>query len=450
MNVALGAAGGFVLGVLAALALAALRGRAASGAEIEHRFGVRVLAELHAGRSTKARQERAVRIERFANALGPQGHPRPFVVAVTSPQRTISAGLVASVLAERRAQQGERTLLLAADLRGARPTDGRRGVADLLVGPTPPAIADVVQSAGGGLWAVPAGVGTGDPFAAFTAERTRALVARAASESAVVVLSAPPLLEASEAQTICGVARRAVLVVDPRNTKLSEVGEAIELLKRSGAALLGVVVIGRQAARTPEVAGSALDAFDVGQPWPVAGPAGPPSDPNPALVRSGPARPGPVGAEQGSSAPVEAAEHQDRPGEEPELPTIAQMIVAPMTAPANGAAAIDKKVDAAQPDDAPADRFSAALSAVSSNGSSTVRPATTTPTDEPVDPPASEDTTTRPPVLPAILPLPAGSDGPPASGAGVMSPTVEMAVVPPGPSSAKANGFVKPNRPRRG
>jgi Mrp family chromosome partitioning ATPase len=385
-NVALGGAGGLVLGVLAALALAALRGRAASGAEIEQRFGVRVLAELRPGRSAKARQDRAVRIERFANALGPQGHPRPFVVAVTSPQRIAATARVAHVLAERRAQQGERAIVLSADLREPQVADPRPGVADLLMEPGRFDLDGVATSAGGRLRVVPPGIGTGDPFAEFSADRTRVLVARTAAGADVVTVVAPPLMEASEAQTICGVARKVVLVVDPRATTMSEVKESMDLLARTGAALLGVVVVDHRAAISPELAGEHPGAEPgAGQPTPAD----------------------PVAVAEPSASQERAPSTADA-----EPPTLAQPVVRPVDA---------------------------------RTGTGT-RPAR----DAEQAASSAEVTAKVPPVVPAARLGKDVSEPVRAPGAEVMSPTVEMAVVPPAPSSPRVNGSAKSDpKPRR-
>ncbi|SEC17577.1 hypothetical protein [Rhodococcus koreensis] len=252
-NAVLGLFGGLILGCVAALALDAVSKRLTTADDVRAKAGVDTLVEVPRGGKPRAEQRREAQFRRLANIVGLADLPRPATVVVTAPRRTEGVAQVARAIAEHRAIQGERSLILRADLHGserATNTDEVPGVADFLAEATPPAIAGFIQEAvPGEMPEMPSGTGNGDPYALFTRERFGNLLQHAHSIADMVVVEAPPITEAAEAQVICAAADAVVLVVERRRTRVPETVEACRLLGQVESRLLGAVIIDPRCAR---------------------------------------------------------------------------------------------------------------------------------------------------------------------------------------------------------
>ncbi|OUS92456.1 hypothetical protein [Rhodococcus sp. NCIMB 12038] len=267
-NVLLGLFGGLILGCVAALALDAVSKRLRTADDLRGKVGVETLVEVPRGGKPRAERGREEQFRRLANIIGLADLPRPATLVVAAPRRTAGVAQVARAIAEHRAIQGERSLILRADLSGsARATnvDEPPGVADFLGAVTPPAIAEFIHQAEPGVvLEMPTGTGHGDPYALFTRERFGKLLQQAHSVADVVVVEAPPITEAAEAQVICAAADAVVLVVERGTTRVPETVEACRLLGQVESRLLGAVIIDprctRPTAPTPPTDESAESA----------------------------------------------------------------------------------------------------------------------------------------------------------------------------------------------
>lgn len=249
-NAVLGLFGGLILGCVAALALDAVSKRLTTADDVRAKVGVDTLVEVPRGGKPRAEQRREAQFRRLANIVGLADLPRPATIVVTAPRRTEGVAQVARAIAEHRAIQSERSLIVRADLHGserATNVDEAPGVADFLAPVTPPAIAGFIQDAVPGeipeIPEMPSGTGNGDPYALFTRERFGNLLQQARSIADVVVVEAPPITEAAEAQVICAAADAVVLVVERRSTRVPETVEACRLLGQVESRLLGAVII---------------------------------------------------------------------------------------------------------------------------------------------------------------------------------------------------------------
>lgn len=218
--------------------------------DVRAKVGVDTLVEVPRGGKPRAEQRREAQFRRLANIVGLADLPRPATIVVTAPRRTEGVAQVARAIAEHRAIQSERSLIVRADLHGserATNVDEAPGVADFLAPVTPPAIAGFIQDAVPGeipeIPEMPSGTGNGDPYALFTRERFGNLLQQARSIADVVVVEAPPITEAAEAQVICAAADAVVLVVERRSTRVPETVEACRLLGQVESRLLGAVII---------------------------------------------------------------------------------------------------------------------------------------------------------------------------------------------------------------
>jgi succinoglycan biosynthesis transport protein ExoP len=245
LNGLLGFAGGLALGCAAALALAALRNRITTPADVRGLLGLPTLTVLDGVRPHDD-QARAQRLESLAAVVSLSDLPRPATLAITTPRRTSLTSQVAEGIVYYRALQGTRTLLVQADLRGAstEATSHEATVAGLLAGisarpPTPIEIAIGTAE----MLVVPAGMPlTNDPFALFAPARFDALLRDLSGLADLIVIEAPPVNEAAESQIICAAADQTVLVVQEGITRGNDGSRACGLLTQVGASMLGVVL----------------------------------------------------------------------------------------------------------------------------------------------------------------------------------------------------------------
>lgn len=178
----------------------------------------------------------------------PTEGPGQRVVVVTSAVSGEGKSFIAAGLALERARVGGQVLLVDADL--FRPTQhltfeasGAPGVAQLLEAGADASAARFVQRTRSGVPLIPAGqVG---PWP--TALESRASVAALMSSLArhgdpLVVIDAPPVLSASGALVLAQAATDVVVAVRSGVSREREVQEALDLLRRHGAPLRGVVL----------------------------------------------------------------------------------------------------------------------------------------------------------------------------------------------------------------
>lgn len=240
--------GGLILGCAAALGFAALENRLATVHEVREQLGLDTLAVIHGGRGSSAE-----RFKQLANIISLSDLASPAVIAVTAPRGAASVAWIAEGLAFYRAIQHERTLLVRADLHGAAPTDkdgsggpgNPRGVADFLAGVDRAGLDGLPRPGDNGrMQVMPPGTSFGDPYELFAPDRFADLVIRAKAVADLVVIQAPPITEAAEAQVICAAADRTILVIEESATRVTDAAEACQMLVQVEASILGVVITG--------------------------------------------------------------------------------------------------------------------------------------------------------------------------------------------------------------
>ncbi|HEY2723622.1 MAG TPA: hypothetical protein VGI84_02940 [Pseudonocardiaceae bacterium] len=257
---ALGLVGGLILGCVAALAFAGVENRMSTAHEVRDQLGLETLAVVPGGRSKTS--TRVERLKRLANIVSLSDLHGSATVAVTSPRSTPGTAVVAEGLAYYRAIQGERTLLMRANLhqpaRGFRRRDDRpapAGLADLLAGPQQIGLEGKLAPG----WCptmkvLPAGNSQDDPYALFGRDRFAELVQRGADVADLVVIEAPGIIDAAEGQVICAAADRTILVIEEDATRAADAAEACQLLEQVEATVLGVVIVGSNADRGEQLA----------------------------------------------------------------------------------------------------------------------------------------------------------------------------------------------------
>jgi Mrp family chromosome partitioning ATPase len=242
--------GGLILGVAAALALAGAENRITSPQEVRQRVGLDTLAVVGGGSSDTSTAQRAEQLKGLANVVSLSDMSQPATLAVTAVRSAKLSAQVAEGVAFYRAQQGQRTLLIRADLDPGRHHPGypgRPGLGEFLAGrPGVRLQPIVVRDALSGMLVLPAGTARDDPYSLFAPDRFVDVVEQAGRLADLVVIDAPPVIEAAEAQVICASADRTILVIEEGVTKSSDAVEARERLERVHVQMLGAV-LGRSA-----------------------------------------------------------------------------------------------------------------------------------------------------------------------------------------------------------
>jgi len=247
INAVLALVGGLILGIAAALALAGAENRLASAQEVRQRLGLDTLAVVGGGRGSDSRSvQRAEQLKGLANVVSLSDMSQPATLAVTAVRSSRLSAQVAEAVAFYRAQQGQRTLLIRADLDPGRHHPGypgRPGLGEFLAGrPGMRLQPIVVRDALSGMLVLPAGTARDDPYSLFAPDRFVDVVEQAGRLADLVVIDAPPVIEAAEAQVICASADRTILVIEEGVTKVNDAMEARERLERVHVQLLGAVI----------------------------------------------------------------------------------------------------------------------------------------------------------------------------------------------------------------
>jgi Mrp family chromosome partitioning ATPase len=259
-NAGLGLLGGLILGCVAALAFAGVENRISTAHEVRDQLGLETLAFVPGGRSKTS--TRVERLKRLANIVSLSDLQGSATIAITSPRTTPGTAVVAEGLAYYRAIQGERTLLIRANLHQPRSNFRRRddhptpvGLADILSGHQRVGLeGKLTQGWCPTMKVLPPGNPQEDPYALFGRDRFAELVQRGADVADLVVIEAPGIIEAAEGQVICAAADRTILVIQEDATRAADAAEACQLLEQVEATLLGVVIVGSHADRGGQVA----------------------------------------------------------------------------------------------------------------------------------------------------------------------------------------------------
>ncbi|MFF2107816.1 hypothetical protein [Rhodococcus koreensis] len=289
-TIGLALVGGFLLGCVLALLVAAVESRITTADDVRELVGLDTLAEVPRGGSAAAESVRQKRFRQLANVVAPPAPPStaagkhesntlwrmlknaahpasgssrstvPAVLAVVAPVATDGTAQVAAALAEQRAVRGDRTVLIRADLHHTRQDAQQPGEATDVI----PGVADFLSRHGvadidhlvraeitSRLRVMEPGHYSGDPYALFTRDRLDALVQATRGTADLVVVEAPPINEVAEGQVICASVDGVILVFERAVTRGPEAVRACELLDQIDATVLGAVVVESRTAKAP-------------------------------------------------------------------------------------------------------------------------------------------------------------------------------------------------------
>jgi succinoglycan biosynthesis transport protein ExoP len=236
------AAGGLLLGLLAALGLSVVSTRLWSSADIREKTDVEPLVEVPESGSVARNRLREHRFRTLANIVSSGDLGMPTVVAVTDTRGARGAQDLARTLAELWARQGYRTVLVYTDEASCEP--GTWGFIDALADSWIDRIDEVLRDgAVATMKVLPAGSVGADRSSFVTRERIGALLDKLRSVADTVVVAAPPIANSTEAQLLCAAAERTVLVAARGKSWGSDVTAAAEALAKAPTVVLGAVLI---------------------------------------------------------------------------------------------------------------------------------------------------------------------------------------------------------------
>jgi capsular polysaccharide biosynthesis protein len=240
-NLALALAGGLVMGVLAALALARFSPRLRSRHDVADKVGLNTLVELPGPRTKGAQLRREQRLRQLANILRAR-LAGPGLVVVTQATDGAATRVVARGLAMEWASQGYATVLVRfgsgmeslpsriGETTSVGPVEASASLSLMRAGPVPGmSILDMRPRLAGGAPRLPA-------------MKVTELFELEQLVGAFIIIETPAVLDSADAQAASLGADATILVIDTQVAKVPETREAVEVLRQPGVVLLGAVL----------------------------------------------------------------------------------------------------------------------------------------------------------------------------------------------------------------
>jgi len=234
-------AGGLIMGVLAALALARFSPRLRSRYDVADKVGLNTLVELPGPRAKGAQLWREQRLRQLTNILR-ASLAGPGVVAVTQATDGAATRVVARGLAMEWATQGYATVLVRLGGRmesllsrigqttPVGPVVASAALSRMRAGPVPGmSILDMRPRLAGGTPRLPA-------------MKVTELLELEQLVGAFVIIETPAVVDSADAQAASLAADATILVIDTQVAKVPETREAVGVLRQPGVVLLGAVL----------------------------------------------------------------------------------------------------------------------------------------------------------------------------------------------------------------
>jgi Mrp family chromosome partitioning ATPase len=233
-----GALGGLVLGILAALGLAALSTRLTNTDDLRDKTDVVPLIELPRPETRGADSVRRERLRVLANIINLEDLPKPTVIALADVGNASAARGIAVGLARSCAERGERTVLVYGDNAPTQPT-GEPGYTEALTDSN--RVPDLlVDGDVASLRVLLAGSTGGDRYSLATRERINAVLDELRPDADTIVIVSPSMNDVTDAQLVCAAADATILVIGI-GARSGDVTSASATLERH-ALLLGAVL----------------------------------------------------------------------------------------------------------------------------------------------------------------------------------------------------------------
>jgi tyrosine-protein kinase Etk/Wzc len=169
---------------------------------------------------------------------------RSRIISLGGPSPGIGKSFIASNLAQVLAESGKRTLLIDADLRNGsqnRVFERPRapGLAELLAGTA--RVDEATHRMTGGLDLLTCGEFPSHPSELLASPRFRELIERAEKEYDLIIIDTPPVLAATDATLVAGLAGVNLLVLREGRHALREIETALKRFHHTGAKIAGFV-----------------------------------------------------------------------------------------------------------------------------------------------------------------------------------------------------------------
>jgi len=233
--------GGLLLGILAALGLAALSTRISTSADLLDKTGIEPLVEVPAKGSIERNRVRENRLRTLAGIVGLQDLLKSTVIAVTDSRGARGSRGLAEALASLSARQGNRTVLVYADNDASQHTEGA-GFNDALADSS---MVDKVLRDGAvaSLKVMYSGSVVDDRYSLVSRDKITAVFDELRASADTIVVVAPSIADTIDAQPICATADLTIVAVDRRSSRAGDVTSAVGALADAHAVLLGAVLV---------------------------------------------------------------------------------------------------------------------------------------------------------------------------------------------------------------
>lgn len=241
-------AGGVLLGILAALGLAALSTRLGNARDMSDKTGLEPLVEIPAGGSIELNRLREDRLRGLATYVSLQDQAKSMVIAVTDCRGANAARELAEALARLTAQQGYRTVLVYADNDDSQHAHGI-GFNDALVN-SAQSNALLKDGAVDSLMVMGAGPVIADRYSLMSRDRIVAVFDELRAGADIVVVAAPSIVDNIDTQSICATADFTIVTVGSHSSRAGDVTAAVDALADARAVLLGAVLVDGRAHRS--------------------------------------------------------------------------------------------------------------------------------------------------------------------------------------------------------
>jgi capsular exopolysaccharide synthesis family protein len=252
MNLLIGAILGLVAGIGAAIALEFLNDTINTRDDVRKKLGLACLGVIpkRSGRDTfidDLQEPTSPTSEAYSTVVTSlrfsteQGVPKVLMLTSARPSEGKSSSALA--LAQNFARQGNRVLLLDADLRkpAFKSASEERGVTKLLTENTP-IQQHISQTMYDGLWLLPAGPTPPNPADLLSTGRFAAILREASANFDIVIVDAPPVLGLADSPLLAGVVKNVMIVVESGKTRTGAAVEAVRLMRVAGAHILGATL----------------------------------------------------------------------------------------------------------------------------------------------------------------------------------------------------------------
>lgn len=219
----------------------------------QRELGMPVLAALPAAEGFDGLDETASRTAEAARTLratlSSMGVPHERSVLLVTSTMTKRRPTTIVGLAAAFAEAGRSVLVIGSDLRSARTHEAfgianTVGLANVVRGQTP--FERAIRPAPGldGVYVMPCGPIIGNPGELLASEEMALVLRRARRWADVVLLDAPPVLEAADSSILGAYADGVLMVVSAGQTNRGQANEAKEQMVAAGAHILGAVLVG--------------------------------------------------------------------------------------------------------------------------------------------------------------------------------------------------------------